>query len=248
MFKRFCVFTFLLVLGLLLVGCSAKPTATPAPAAEKPAATATKAAAQPATPTPIPPTPEPTATPAEGYPEPVKEPPTTRYPALPEEAAANWVADGVVSDGEYAHEQSVGDFALSWVNDAEHLYVAMSAPGTGWLSIGIDPENRMAGANFVIGAVTSGGVIMWDAYGLAPVGPNHPADTDVGGTDDILTAGGTEQDGTTIIEFQIPLDSGDEYDKPLASGSAYDVLIATGVSDEFSARHNFRAATEIVID
>lgn len=181
---------------------------------------------------------------------PTEEPAATEEPATeaPTESAAEWEADGVIAEGEYAHEATIGEVRLWWRNDAEYLYLAMEASTTGWISVGLDPENRMQGANFIFGAVTDGEAQIWDAYGTAPTGNTHPADEDLGGTDDIVAYAGVEEDGVTRFEVQIPLDSGDEYDKPLEAGGTHAVIVAVGSSDSFAAPHVSRAAGSITLD
>jgi len=158
-----------------------------------------------------------------------------------------WQADGKVSDGEYAHQTTVGDVRVWWGNDAQYLYLAMEAPTTGWVSVGLDPQNRMQGANFIFGMVVDGQAQIWDAYGVGPTGP-HPADVDLGGTSDIVAYGGIEENGVTRFEVQIPLDSGDRYDRPLRRGQRYKMITAVGTADDFDARHSSRATGEITLD
>lgn len=158
-----------------------------------------------------------------------------------------WQADGKVSDGEYAHQTTVGAVTVWWSNDAQYLYLAMEAPTTGWVSVGLDPENRMRGANFVFGAVVDGQAQIWDAYGVGPTGP-HPPDVDLGGTNDIVAYEGVEENGVTRFEAQIPLDSGDRYDRPLQRGQRYKIITAVGSADDFDARHSSRATGEITLD
>ena len=95
----------------------------------------------------------------------------------------------------------------------------------------------MQGANYLFGYVENGEARLWDAYGTAPTGPNHPPDEELGGTDDIVTFAGTEEDGITRFEIQIPLDSGDDYDQALAPGQSYPIIIAIGDADDYNAYH-----------
>jgi hypothetical protein len=187
-------------------------------------------------------TPEPEAT-KEVVPTEASE--TTSVAEVP---AATWQADGVISEGEYAHETTIGDVNLWWSSDAEFLYLAMEAPTTGWVAVGIDPVNRMQGANYVFGAVVDGQAMIWDAFGTAPVGNTHPPDEELGGTNDIVAYAGVEEDGVTRFEVQIPLDSGDEFDKLLEPGGTYAVIVAVGASDSFDARHTSRAVGSITLD
>jgi hypothetical protein len=134
-----------------------------------------------------------------------------------------------------------------WRTDDTYLYGALSAYTLGWVGIGIEPENQMQGADFIFGYVHGGKAYVADMYGDQPSG-SHPPDTDLGGTDDIIDYGGRESDGLTVIEFMIPLDSEDEYDRALVSGQRYDVILAWGDQDSFDSYHVTRAWGEIILD
>lgn len=124
----------------------------------------------------------------------------------------------------------------------EYLHVRMSADTTGWISIGFDPTRQMADANIIIGYVSDGKLFIADDYGTSRMG--HHRDTSRGGTDDIVSASGTESDGGTTIDFSIPLDSGDSMDRPLALGKRYRILLAHGPkgADDFTTYHADRGA------
>jgi hypothetical protein len=155
--------------------------------------------------------------------------------------------DGVIYADEYAHTTSAGGFQICWSNDDETLRIGLVSPGTGYLAIGFDPENRMAGANFILGAVVAGRVIVRDDFGVGPT--QHAPDTAGGGTDDILAAAGSEQNGKTYLEFVIPLDSGDPMDKRLVPGETYKILIAFHeTSDDFNAWHSRRGTGSLGLD
>ena len=124
----------------------------------------------------------------------------------------------------------------------------MSAATEGWIAVGFDPEQRMQGANYVFGYVQDDQVFIEDMYGIRPAGAgSHPPDVELGGSNDIVAYAGSQQDGVTVIEFQIPLDSGDAYDKPLTPGS-HTLIAAVGSSDDFVSIHASRGATTIEID
>ena len=167
-------------------------------------------------------------------------------PALPAPGPVEAI-DGIIYAGEYAHNTQAAGFAIHWTSDAQTLRVGLISPGTGYLAIGFDPVNRMAGANYILGAVTAGGVVARDDFGTGPVA--HTPDVMSGGTNDILEAAGSEASGKTYFEFVIPLDSGDALDKALAPGSTYNVLIAYHLtSDDFGAWHSRRGAGTIHLD
>jgi opacity protein-like surface antigen len=145
-------------------------------------------------------------------------------------------------------ELEVEGFTLRWATQsASELAVELTGPTTGWVAVGFDPVAQMSEANLIIGYVESGTAYLRDDYGVAAT--SHAPDTALGGTDDVTINGGDETGGETTIEFTIPLDSGDSYDKPLSPGNSYPVILARGPdgADDFSTYHEFVTATTIEI-
>jgi hypothetical protein len=232
--KKALVWIVSIVLSAALVGCASSqvsPPATPLPPADTPVPpTATSTADETV----------PTATPAEAG-----EPTATLTP--PEEPV--WTSDGAIGEGEYAHQTEAAGVALHWANDAQYLYGALEAQTEGWVAVGFDPEDRMQGANYIFGYVSGDRTTVEDMFGVRPFGPgSHPSDEQLGGQNHVAEFGGLEEGGRTLIEFKIPLDSGDEYDKPLRAGSTYPILLAMGPSDSIMMYHSGRDYSEITID
>jgi hypothetical protein len=175
--------------------------------------------------------------------------PATATTEPPPAAETAWQADGVISQGEYPHTVEAAGVTFHWVNDGENLYAAMAAETGGWVAVGFDPQSRMQGANYVFGYVQDGGTFIQDMFGTRPTGPgSHPPDEELGGTNDVLEYAGREEGGVTVVEFKIPLDSGDEYDKPLSAGASYSIILAWGSQDDFGAPHSARGSAEITLD
>ncbi len=140
-------------------------------------------------------------------------------------------------------ELTSSSFTLSWkVIDAE-LEVVVSAPTEGWLAVGFDPERRMQGANYIIGYVKDGNVVVRDDYGTDPLA--HRPDIELGGSEDVKPIDGSEVDGRTEITFRVPLAAGDEFDKSLEPGQTYKVLLAYGDGDDFSQIHSKTAVVQM---
>lgn len=155
--------------------------------------------------------------------------------------------DGVISDGEYPHSVEIAGVKVYWVNDGRVLCIGLVSPGTGYVAIGFDPVERMLGANFVLGSVAEGVLTIRDDYGNAAAG--HDADTTLGGVDNVLSAAGHQWADQTVVEFVIPLNSGDSTDKQLRPGGAYPVLVSyNALSDDFSVRHSRRGTGRITLD
>lgn len=155
--------------------------------------------------------------------------------------------DGVISAGEYAHVTEIVDVEVHWSNDAQTLRVGLVSPGTGFVAIGFDPSDRMLGANVIIGSVAEGVLTIRDDYGNAAL--SHDADTRLGGVDNIVSAAGHQWADQTVIEFIIPLDSGDPTDKALVPGGTYPIIVSYhGLEDDFATRHSRRGSGEMSLD
>jgi hypothetical protein len=172
--------------------------------------------------------------------------PTSAAPAPP---PSNWEPDGRTRDEEYTGRVEIGAVVFLWSHDASYLYGAMSARTVGWVAVGLAPESQMKGANFIFGYVDRGQVVMADMFGAQPTGPgSHPADETLGGSNDIVDFGGYELDGITVIEFKIPLDSGDAYDRALMPNTRYKLITAIGDQDDFTSYHVSRALGEFEME
>jgi len=232
--KIYWRFLAMLFLVVFVGGCStptaapAQPTATSEVTDEAPTATEE---------------PAPEMTEEEQTAEPTEEEPTEEPPeeeeAAEETAEATGQIDGNIGADEYTDTATFGDMTISWRHDGEFLYLAMEGPTEGWISVGIEPTRAMADADYLFGYVEDGEAKFWDAYGTAPVGATHPPDEELGGTNDIVDMAGVEENGLTRFEVQIPLASGDEYDKALTPGESYSIIVAMGPTDEYNSKHFF---------
>ena len=147
--------------------------------------------------------------------------------------------DGKITGGEYDEttEYGDGDFVLHWSIEGDTISIGMVGRTEGYVSVGFDPESRMKGADMIIGWVEEDGdVIVFDTYGEGETGP-HPNDEENRGTYDILALGGSQSGGTTTIEFQRKLDTGDQKDKPISRDGETRIIWALSSRDSFSASH-----------
>lgn len=221
---------------VLIAGCSTPvptaqtnaPTPRPTTAVATPEPTATTSTESPASPL---------ATPVADSPLPT---PTTAVEIVADETPmpeSIWAADGFIAEAEYNQFLDFGDIRLWWTHDGTYLYLAMEGDTAGWVAVGINPQRGMQGASYLFGYVKDGEASIWDAFGTAPNGPNHPPDEDLGGTNDIVAFAGVEDGGVTRFEVQIPLDSGDAYDHRLEPGMGYPIIVAIGGEDSFNGYH-----------
>jgi hypothetical protein len=156
-----------------------------------------------------------------------------------------WVADGIITPGEYLNHKAFGDFDINWYNDDHYIYIGMKAKTMGWVAVGFGAETFMKNANIVQGYFNGTKVEVADQYSVGNFGP-HPDVTTLGGTYSIVDYGGKQVDGYTIIEFKRKLDPGDQYHKALVKGTN-NIIWAYGSDNQFLIKHISRGTGEIII-
>lgn len=147
-------------------------------------------------------------------------------------------ATGLMAQDNLKSER-VGDMEVRWQVDDGNLYFEVSAPTSGWIAVGFNPEKKMKDADVIIGCVKEGGeVVIEDHFGTSMV--SHTLDTELGGENQINDPEGSEENGVTTLKFVIPLDSGDAYDTVMVPGNTYTMIVAFGADDNMKQRHSFR--------
>jgi hypothetical protein len=162
-------------------------------------------------------------------------------------SACNTADDEPPPAGGNGGSVTVDGITLTWQPEGVNLHVTLKAPTTGWVAVGFDPSLGMKDANLILAYVAGSNVVARDDFGTAATA--HDADTNLGGTDNVLNPAGKEEAGATEISFTIPLDSGDAYDRKLVVGQTYRVLLAYGPNgaDDFTIKHATRVAANITI-
>ena len=145
----------------------------------------------------------------------------------------------------FGHGVAAKEMRFLWTLREASLDVKLSAPTTGWVGIGFNPDEpeNMKGASFIIGYVKNGQAQVFDHYGIEA--EKHKDDGDIGGTVDVSNVSGSEGNRLTELSFTVPLNSGDDKDRPLAADTDNIVLLAYGKSDSFVLKHRFRAVLKV---
>ncbi|HON89131.1 MAG TPA: DOMON domain-containing protein [Spirochaetia bacterium] len=153
--------------------------------------------------------------------------------------------DGAIAQNEYSNKQQLDgtNFVLYWQIEGDTIYFAIESTAKGWVSIGFEPTKVMANADMVFGIVGTT-VQAIDAYSTGQFGP-HPADTDQGGTNDILAFAGKRTTQGVVFEFSRKLASADSKDKPIVLGKDLKLIWAWSNSLTFTAKHA-RAGTVVI--
>jgi hypothetical protein len=121
----------------------------------------------------------------------------------------------------------------------------MKAKTPGFVAVGIQPGTTMLDADIILGYVLNGQAQVFDMYSTGAFGP-HPQDTELGGTDDVLSPAGTEDGQYTVIEFKRALYTGDKYDNALVKG-ANKIIWAYGPNKDKNLKHTARGYGQIEV-
>jgi hypothetical protein len=145
--------------------------------------------------------------------------------------------DGMIMKGEYAHtlhDETTG-MDLSWSVVGDKIYFGLHSPGQGWLALGLAPDGpAMKGADIFIGYIKDGQAIMQDEFADTPY--SHKPDTDAGGSSDIISFAGSQDESGTTLEFERLLVTGDAHDKPIVQGKMF-VILAYSDKADFTSYH-----------
>jgi len=163
--------------------------------------------------------------------------------APPGPAADGWLADGIITAGEYAGQTSYGDYEIHWNSDGRYVYLGIKAKTAGWVAVGFQPEPLHRETDMVLGFVRDGEASVLDMFSTGDLGPCS-ADSELGGSDDIVDFGGREEGGETTIEFKRLLSTGDEHDGELFSG-INEIIWAYSSLDDVRQKHTERGRGEI---
>ena len=149
-----------------------------------------------------------------------------------------------VLGGQYDHEIKEQKMTFAWKVDGDKLAVKISAATEGWVGIGFNPSKEMKDANFILGYVKDDKTTLVDEFGDSET--SHSPDDKLGGSSDVTLVGGSENAGTTTIEFTIPLKSADKNDPAIDGAGENTVLLAYGGGrDSFKTKHNYRTTLKV---
>ncbi|HKJ66184.1 MAG TPA: DOMON domain-containing protein [Desulfopila sp.] len=153
-------------------------------------------------------------------------------------------SSGATAAESYDHAVEEDGIKMFWKVTDDDLHVKVTAETSGWVGVGFNPTEQMKGANYIIGYIKNGEVVLHDDFGDEKW--NHSEDTSLGGTDDLTIVDGLESEGHTTLEFFLPLDSGDDYDGVIDPQGRTVVLLAYGGKrDSLRAIHRYRTTLTV---
>ncbi|MFA6682094.1 MAG: DOMON domain-containing protein [Sphaerochaeta sp.] len=137
------------------------------------------------------------------------------------------------------------DWSVSWVFKAESIEFTMSAPTTGWISLGFNPTRWMKDADYILAYVENGQIYISDEFGTGIT--SHKSDVSLGGKESAKAISFVEEAKKTTITFSLPLNSGDQYDTVFVEGEECKVLAVYATSKNFKSKHKKRSSIDIIL-
>lgn len=137
------------------------------------------------------------------------------------------------------------NWSFSWVFKADTVEFTMTAPTTGWISLGFNPTRRMKDADYILAYVDNGVITISDEYGTGTT--SHKSDLSLGGKESAKVISFSEKGGITSITFSLSQNSGDKYDTVFVEGEKCKVIAAYSSSKNLSSRHRKRDSVEIIL-
>lgn len=132
---------------------------------------------------------------------------------------------------------------VSWYFVDTNIHFEMSAPTSGWVTIGFNELRGTKNAYLLMGHVVNGKANVVEHFTQSP--GNYNSIEQLGGTLQVQNVSGQETNGTTTIEFTLPIGQSTTYQKELIEGKKYHVILAYSVDDDFQHHSIVRTSKAI---
>lgn len=163
-----------------------------------------------------------------------------------QEASKTVNIDGIISIDEYpeSYHSEYADMDIGMVHNGTHIFVALLAPTTGYVSVGFNKLGLgMVGADIKTGFIIKNETQVVDSYSRMYGYPVLDESQFNGGESDVKESAGTEISNITIIEFVFPMIPNNKTDLELIpkynvtsdikleENKSYSLLLAWGKED-----------------
>ena len=138
-----------------------------------------------------------------------------------------------------------GGMKVTWEHVAERIHFEMEAPSAGWLAIGFNTRDQLAGTYLLMGAVKSGKTEVFEHYTKKP--GTYPNFAEMGLESSVAQVMGEERRAYSRISFSLPVKAGNRYARDLSPGQTYYLLLAYSREDEFEHHSAMRTSVKITL-
>ncbi len=132
---------------------------------------------------------------------------------------------------------------VSWKHEGNRVFFEMTAPTTGWVAIGFNPDEGITATYLLMGRVVNGEAELVEHYTLAP--GNYKDIESLGDKVAVANVSGEESGNTSTIRFSLPVKTDGKYQKSLTTELKYTMLMAFSRDDDFQHHSMMRTSTSI---
>ena len=132
---------------------------------------------------------------------------------------------------------------VSWKYNNDRIYFEIQAPTEGWVTIGFNSNDGMAGCYLLMGRVKNGNVEVAEHYTQRPGDYSPISKYDV--TAQVADPKGKEESDLTNISFILPLKAISKYQKDLFPNSEYIMVLAYSIDDDFQHHSIMRTSIKV---
>ena len=144
-------------------------------------------------------------------------------------------------------EQSVSKngMTVSWTYSHDSIHFKMTAPTTGWVTIGFNNSTSVKGNYLMMGRVVDGKAELIEHYTISA--GNYRPITELGAKKTVGHVAGIETDQYTEVSFSLPLKIQNRFQKALHPNTSITLLLAYSRADDFQHHSMMRTHIQIVL-
>lgn len=134
---------------------------------------------------------------------------------------------------------------ITWYHQNDRIHFEMCAPTRGWVTVGFNESDGVAGAYLLMGRIVAGRAEVVEHYTRA-AGDYRPI-TALGGQPLVDEINGKESAQKTRIQFSIPTHALTTYRKNLSPGKSYFMILAFSREDDFQHHSMMRTSVKVTL-
>lgn len=132
---------------------------------------------------------------------------------------------------------------VNWSYHQDQIHFKIKAPNTGWVAIGLNPNEGIKGSYLLMARVKNNKAEVVEHYTLSP--GNYKSLENLGEPCLVKNIRGLETDKMTEVEFSIPINAKTKYRYDLRAGKEYNLILAYSRDDDFKHHSMMRTSTII---
>ncbi len=139
---------------------------------------------------------------------------------------------------------SAGAVTFDWFHRDGRLFGTLTAPMPGWLAVGFNADQQLAGTRFVIAALIESRLRAEEHVALVP---DHPEIGTLGGTSGLADLSARQQDGRTRLAFSLPHVGTGLHAMDLSPGTRSHLMLAWSHDPDFDHHSAWRRHYDVTL-